>query len=120
MDKGCADHIANGTIKVKGLTTVEHFTRDGIVLGDGTEIPADVVVFACVLVFLRFHCYTDSICTRTGYVNIREIHMELFGEDVIGRTEKVWGLDEEGEINGSYRPCGYPGVRVYSHFFRRS
>ena len=41
---------------------------------------------------------------------MREIHMELFGEDVLGRTDKDWGLDEEGEINGSYRPCGFPGV----------
>ena len=48
MDKGCADHIANGTIRVKGLTTVERFTSNGIILGGGTEIPADVVIFACV------------------------------------------------------------------------
>ena len=38
--------------------------------------------------------------------------MELFGEDILGRTDPEWGLDEEGEINGSYKPCGYPGVSL--------
>ena len=47
---------------------------------------------------------------RTGYTHMREMHMELFGQDILGRTDKDWGLDEEGEINGSYRPCGFPGV----------
>ena len=46
MDKGCSDHIASGTGKVKGLTTVERFTADGILLGDGSELMADVVILA--------------------------------------------------------------------------
>ena len=49
MDKGCADKIASGAVKVKGLTTVERFTKDGIVLGDGTELVADAVIFAYVV-----------------------------------------------------------------------
>ena len=52
----------------------------------------------------------------TGYINIRDVHRELFGADVIDRTGQVWGMDEEGEICGSYRPSGYPGV---SSNFRR-
>ena len=48
MDKGCSDLIGSGAIKVKGLTTVERFTPDGLVLGDGTELQADVVIFAYV------------------------------------------------------------------------
>ena len=47
----------------------------------------------------------------TGYTRIREANKEVFGEDVISQTEEVFGLDEEGEIKGSYRPCGHPGVR---------
>ena len=38
--------------------------------------------------------------------------MALFGEEILGKTDEDWGLDEEGEINGSYRPCGFPGVCV--------
>lgn len=42
---------------------------------------------------------------------MRETNAELLGKDVIDQTETVYGLDEEGEINGSYRPSGHPGVR---------
>ncbi len=41
---------------------------------------------------------------------MREVNAELFGENVIGKTDEVYGLDEEGEIRGSYRPSGHPGV----------
>ena len=53
--------------------------------------------------------FTTSL-SSTGYSYIRETNIELLGEDVINQTEEVFGLDEEGEIEGSYRPCGYPGV----------
>ena len=41
---------------------------------------------------------------------MRETNAALFGEEVIAKTDKVYGIDEEGEIRGSYRPSGYPGV----------
>lgn len=47
---------------------------------------------------------------RTGYTNMRQNNKELFGEDVIDMTDEVYGLDVEGELRGSYRPSGYPGV----------
>ncbi|KAJ7267700.1 hypothetical protein B0H12DRAFT_1098444, partial [Mycena haematopus] len=34
----------------------------------------------------------------------------LFGDTVIDQTSFVWGLDGEGELNGCYRPSGYPGL----------
>ncbi|KAI1793658.1 FAD/NAD-P-binding domain-containing protein [Ganoderma leucocontextum] len=92
MDKGAADLIADGKIKVRSGVSLQRFTKKGLVLSDGTELPTDVVVFA------------------TGYVHMREASVELFGEDVINRTEEVYGLDEEGEIKGSYRPSGHPGL----------
>ncbi|PIL34652.1 hypothetical protein GSI_03431 [Ganoderma sinense ZZ0214-1] len=92
MDKGGADLIADGRIKVKSLVSLKHFTKSGLILSDGTELPADVVVFA------------------TGYTYIRETNAELLGEDVISQTEDVYGIDQEGELRGSYRPCGYPGL----------
>ncbi|KAI1793660.1 dimethylaniline monooxygenase (N-oxide-forming) [Ganoderma leucocontextum] len=92
MDKGGADLIADGRIKVKSLVSLQRFTKNSVVLGDGTELPADVVVFA------------------TGYSHIRETNTELLGEDVLNKTEEVYGLDNEGELKGSYRPCGHPGL----------
>ncbi|KAI1793657.1 dimethylaniline monooxygenase (N-oxide-forming) [Ganoderma leucocontextum] len=92
LDKGGANLIADGRIKVKSGVSVQRFTKNGLVLSDGTELPADVVVFA------------------TGYVHIRETNLELLGEEIINQTEEVYGLDEEVEIKGIYRPCGHPGL----------
>jgi hypothetical protein len=36
----------------------------------------------------------------------------LFGKEVIAKTTRPWGLDEEGELKGSYRPSGHPGVSL--------
>ena len=47
---------------------------------------------------------------RTGYTNIREMSTALFGNEVIDQVDDLYGLDEEGEVRGSYRPSGYPGV----------
>ena len=113
MDKGGADLIADGRIKVRSGVSPQKFTDRCIVLSDGSELEADVVIFAfvhlpfflgtCVLILGTLH--------STGYVNMREVNAELFGEEVIGKTDEVYGLDAEGEIKGSYRPSGHPGVR---------
>lgn len=49
---------------------------------------------------------------RTGYRSIRETNEAIFGVEAISRTGPVWGLDEEGELRGCYRPTGHPGVRI--------
>ena len=46
MDKGGADLIADGSIKVKSGPSLKQFTTKSLVLSDGSELPADVVVFA--------------------------------------------------------------------------
>lgn len=35
-----------GRIKVKNGFSVEKFTKNGVVLSDGSELPADLVIFA--------------------------------------------------------------------------
>ena len=50
MDKGGADLIADGTIQIKkGI--LERFTEGGLGFTDGSELSADVVVFAYVIMF---------------------------------------------------------------------
>ena len=46
LDKGGADLIADGRIKVKSGAQPARFTEDSVVFDDGTELPADVVIFA--------------------------------------------------------------------------
>lgn len=57
-------------------------------------------------------CYTTLTLEkhRTGYVRMREANAEILGSDVMDQVDQVYGLDDEGELNGSYRPSGYPGV----------
>lgn len=43
---------------------------------------------------------------------MQEVNKEIFSAEVVDRTGEVWGLDSEGEVNGSYRPSGHPGVSV--------
>ena len=51
----------------------------------------------------------------TGYKNMREVIVKVFGEDVVGTTSIVNGLDEEGEVRGLFRPSGHPGVRLFCY-----
>ena len=45
IDVGAGDLVANGDVKlVNGQ--VDHLTEDAVVLADGTELPADLVVYA--------------------------------------------------------------------------
>lgn len=46
MDKGAADLIADGRIKFKTGQGLAEFTKNSLILTDGTELPADLVVFA--------------------------------------------------------------------------
>src|SRR6202020_1389323 len=45
IDAGAADRVANGDIKLARVQ-VDHLTEDGVVLTDGTALPADLVVYA--------------------------------------------------------------------------
>ena len=47
-DKGGADMIADGRIAFKSGVTPNRLTEKSLVLSDGSELPADVVVFAYV------------------------------------------------------------------------
>lgn len=53
--------------------------------------------------------------SRTGYLDPRLSHREIYGADVVDNTSPIWGLDDEGEIRGVYRPTGHPGVRRILH-----
>ncbi|KAI0663308.1 FAD/NAD-P-binding domain-containing protein [Cubamyces menziesii] len=92
QDKGGADLIANGSIKVKSGVSLQQFTESGLILSDGSELPADTVIFA------------------TGYVPMKEVNRKLFGDEIVDRTADIYGLDAEGELRGSYRPSGHPGL----------
>ena len=63
--------------------------EDGLICANGDHLVADVIIFA------------------TGFVgNLRVVVAELFGHDLAGQLQDYWGLDEEGELKGAFKPCG--------------
>ena len=49
---------------------------------------------------------------RTGYLKARDKLRTLFSDDIVDKTTEIWGLNSECEINGVFRPSGYPGVSI--------
>jgi putative flavoprotein involved in K+ transport len=94
IDVGAADLVANGDVKlVHGQ--VDHLTEDAVVLEDGTELPADLVVYA------------------TGYGSMNGWAADLISQEVADAVGKVWGLGSdttkdpgpwEGEQRNMWKP----------------
>lgn len=87
--KNAMQHIVDGNIKIK-RGEVCAFSQSGVLYSDGTAAEADLVVFA------------------TGFPNMRDTVRPIVGDEVADQLTTVWGLDDEGEINGLYRPSGHP------------
>lgn len=82
IDVGCSDLIINGKIKVEQSPDgIKGFSENALILADGRELEADVVVLA------------------TGYDNMRTTLRKALGDKVADRCKDVWDLDEEGEVN---------------------
>jgi putative flavoprotein involved in K+ transport len=94
IDVGSADLVADGEVKLAHGQVVR-LTEDAVVLADGTELPADLVVYA------------------TGYGSMNGWAADLIGQDVADRVGKVWGLGSdttkdpgpwEGEQRNMWKP----------------
>ncbi|MET0526337.1 MAG: NAD(P)/FAD-dependent oxidoreductase [Nocardioides sp.] len=94
IDVGAADLVANGDVKL-AHGQVDHLTEDAVVLEDGTELPADLVVYA------------------TGYGSMNGWAADLISQEVADRVGKVWGLGSdttkdpgpwEGEQRNMWKP----------------
>lgn len=82
VDVGCSKLIIDGKVKVhQSPGGISGFTPDALVLKDGTELKADIVVLA------------------TGYDNMKTTAEKVMGPKVASRLKDVWDLDEEGELN---------------------
>ncbi len=103
IDVGAAELVANGEVKlVHGQVT--HLTEDAVVLDDGTELPADVVVFA------------------TGYNSMNGWVADLIDADTADRLGKCWGLGSdttkdpgpwEGEQRNMWKPTQVPNLWMH-------
>ncbi|MEZ5092655.1 flavin-containing monooxygenase [Nocardioides sp.] len=100
IDVGAAELVADGEVKlVRGQ--VDHLTESAVVLEDGTELDADLVVYA------------------TGYGSMNGWAADLISQEVADRVGKVWGLGSdtpkdpgpwEGEQRNMWKPTQQPGL----------
>lgn len=95
IDVGACDLIIDGSIKLKSGSDVDRLTQDAVVLKDGTELPADLVVYA------------------TGYGSMNGWAADLISKEVADRVGKCWGLGSdtqkdpgpwEGEQRNMWKP----------------
>ena len=95
IDVGASELIADGRIKLKSGADVAEITEDGVRLSDGTELPADLIVYA------------------TGYGPMNGWAAKLISPEVADRVGKCWGLGSgttkdpgpwEGELRNMWKP----------------
>jgi putative flavoprotein involved in K+ transport len=94
IDVGASDLICDGSIKLCHAG-VQRLTEESVILDDGTELPADLVVYA------------------TGFRSMNSFVADLIGQDVADKVGKVWGLGSgtaqdpgpwEGELRNMWKP----------------
>ncbi|KRF18900.1 FAD-dependent oxidoreductase [Nocardioides sp. Soil797] len=76
IDVGSAELVADGQVKL-AHGNVDHLTEHTVVLEDGTELEADLVVYA------------------TGYGSMNGWAADLISQEVADKVGKVWGLGSE-------------------------
>ena len=95
IDVGACDLVIDGSIKLVSGRQIERLSETGVVLDDGTELPADLVVYA------------------TGYGSMNGWAADLISQEVADRVGKVWGLGSdtpkdpgpwEGEQRNMWKP----------------
>ena len=81
IDIGASELVANGSIKLKSGVDVKRLTEHSVVLSDGTELLADLVVYA------------------TGYGSMNGFAADLISKDVadkVGQGVGTWFQYQEG------------------------
>ena len=95
IDVGACDLVANGDIHLESGVDVERLTEDGVLLSNGKQLPADLVVYA------------------TGYGSMNGWAADLISQEVADTVGKVWGLGSatakdpgpwEGEQRNMWKP----------------
>lgn len=103
IDVGASELVANGDVKLKSGVTIEQIKPKSVVLSDGTELEADLIVYA------------------TGYGSMNKWLADLISQDVADRLGKVWGLGSdtpkdpgpwEGELRNMWKPTQVPHLWV--------
>jgi putative flavoprotein involved in K+ transport len=95
IDVGASELVANGSIKLRSGVNIDRINPRSVTLSDGTELPADLLVYA------------------TGYGSMNGWLADLVSPTVADKVGKVWGLGSdtpkdpgpwEGELRNMWKP----------------
>ena len=104
IDVGASELVANGSIKLRSGVSIDHINPHSVTLTDGTELPADLIVYA------------------TGYGSMNGWLAELVSPEVADKIGKVWGLGSdtskdpgpwEGELRNMWKPTQSPNLWIH-------
>jgi cation diffusion facilitator CzcD-associated flavoprotein CzcO len=94
LNIGASELIADEKIKLRSGVGITGLTETSVVLSDGSELGADVVVLA------------------TGFLPVTDSIRQLFGEAVAERVGKVYGIGGDNEVCGMYQATGQPNLFI--------
>jgi putative flavoprotein involved in K+ transport len=101
IDVGASELIAAGKIKLKSGVGIERIKEHSLVLSDGTELPADLIIYA------------------TGYGSMNGWAARMISQEVADKVGKCWGLGSdtkkdpgpwEGELRNMWKPTRQPSL----------
>ncbi|MDQ6671449.1 MAG: NAD(P)/FAD-dependent oxidoreductase [Chloroflexota bacterium] len=101
IDVGASELVANGSIKLRSGVTVSRIKPQSVVLDDGSELPADLIVYA------------------TGYGSMNGYVAQIVSQAVADKVGKCWGLGSgttkdpgpwEGELRNMWKPTRQTGL----------
>lgn len=104
IDVGACELVANGSVKLKSGVTIERINPKSVTLTDGTELAADLLVYA------------------TGYGSMNHWLADLVSPEVADRVGKVWGLGSsttkdpgpwEGELRNMWKPTNQQQLWIH-------
>ncbi len=104
IDVGASELVANGSIKLKSGVEIERINPESVTLSDGTELPADLLVYA------------------TGYGSMNGWLADLISPDVADKVGKCWGLGSdtpkdpgpwEGELRNMWKPTQVENLWIH-------
>ncbi|MEO9469184.1 NAD(P)/FAD-dependent oxidoreductase [Parasphingorhabdus sp.] len=117
IDVGASEMVADGRIGLRSQVEIEQLTENGVLLSDGEELPADMIVFA------------------TGFGSMEEWVKRLISLSVAEKIGPCWGYGSgaagdpgpwEGELRNMWKPTAQDGLwfhggnlqqsRFYSHY----
>jgi putative flavoprotein involved in K+ transport len=99
IDVGASDLIIRGEIKVRSGVEIKQIKERAVVLTDGSELPAELIVYA------------------TGYQTMDRQVAQIISEDVAQRVGRCWGYGSgtpgdpgpwEGEVRNLWKPTAQP------------